>query len=65
VLFSLDAFAGGFIVQSLLALKPFEKFDLSPFSGLPLVFCGGLKIVYDIMLLFSFRHIRPLGENRR
>src|SRR5215510_9677196 len=28
-LFSLDAFAGGFVVQSLLALWLFEKFDLS------------------------------------
>jgi MFS family permease len=29
VLFSLDAFAGGFVVQSLLALWLFERFDLS------------------------------------
>ena len=29
VLFSLDAFAGGFVVQSLLALWLFEQFDLS------------------------------------
>jgi predicted MFS family arabinose efflux permease len=35
-----------------------------PFSGLPLIFCGGLKIIYDIALLFSFRHIRPPEENR-
>ena len=28
-LFSLDAFAGGFVVQSLLALWLFEQFDLS------------------------------------
>ena len=28
-LFSLDAFAGGFVVQSLLALWLFERFDLS------------------------------------
>jgi MFS family permease len=33
-----------------------------PFSGLPLVICGGLKIVYDVLLLFSFRHIRPPEE---
>lgn len=33
-----------------------------PFPGLPLVFCGGLKIAYDIALLFSFRHIRPPEE---
>ncbi len=35
-----------------------------PFSGLPLIFCGGLKIVYDVALLFSFRHIRPPEEHR-
>jgi MFS family permease len=33
------------------------------FSGLPLVACGVLKIVYDIILLVSFRHIRPPEEN--
>jgi MFS family permease len=33
-----------------------------PFSGLPLVLCGGLKIVYDLALLFSFRHIKPPEE---
>jgi MFS family permease len=32
------------------------------FSGLPLVVCGTLKIVYDIALLFSFRHIKPPEE---
>jgi MFS family permease len=32
------------------------------FSALPLVLCGALKIVYDLMLLFSFRHIRPPEE---
>lgn len=31
------------------------------FSGLPLVICGVLKIVYDITLLWSFGHIKP-GE---
>jgi MFS family permease len=35
-----------------------------PFSGLPLIFCGSLKIVYDIALLFSFSHIRPPEERR-
>ena len=30
--------------------------------GLPLVMCGGLKIVYDLALLFSFRHIKPPEE---
>jgi MFS family permease len=33
-----------------------------PFSGLPLVFCGGLKIVYDLALLYSFRHVKPPEE---
>ena len=37
----------------------------SPFSGLPLVACGVLKIVYDVILLISFRHIRPPEENER
>jgi MFS family permease len=34
----------------------------SAFSGLPLVVCGTLKIVYDLALLFSFRHIKPPEE---
>jgi MFS family permease len=33
-----------------------------PFSGLPLVLCGGLKIVYDVALLYAFRHIKPPEE---
>jgi MFS family permease len=32
------------------------------FAGLPLVICGALKIVYDLSLLFSFRHIKPPEE---
>jgi MFS family permease len=32
------------------------------FSGLPLVICGALKIVYDVALLFSFRHVKPPEE---
>jgi MFS family permease len=35
------------------------------FPGLPLVACGVLKIVYDVILLMSFRHIRPPEESRR
>src|SRR6266513_5286789 len=31
-------------------------------AGLPLVICGVLKIVYDLSLLFSFRHIKPPEE---
>jgi MFS family permease len=34
----------------------------TPFSGLPLVLCGALKIVYDLALLISFRHIKPPEE---
>jgi MFS family permease len=32
------------------------------FLGLPLILCGALKIVYDVVLLFSFRHIKPPEE---
>jgi MFS family permease len=32
------------------------------FSGLPLVICGVLKIVYDVALLYSFRHVKPPEE---
>ncbi len=34
----------------------------TPFSGLPLVLCGILKIAYDVALLFSFRHMKPPEE---
>ena len=33
------------------------------FLGLPLILCGALKIIYDIALLFSFRHIKPPEES--
>jgi Major Facilitator Superfamily len=32
------------------------------FTGLPLVVCGMLKIVYHLALLFSFRHTKPPEE---
>ena len=32
------------------------------FPALPLIVCGALKIVYDIALLYSFRHIKPPEE---
>jgi hypothetical protein len=32
------------------------------FSGLPFVVCGVLKIAYDLALLASFRHLKPLEE---
>jgi MFS family permease len=41
-LFSLDAFAGGFLVQSLLALWLFEKFDLSLEAASLFFFCSSL-----------------------
>jgi MFS family permease len=34
----------------------------SAFAGLPLVVCGTLKIAYDLLLLYSFRHIKPPEE---
>jgi MFS family permease len=36
----------------------------TPFIGLPLVISGVLKIVYDVALLYSFRHIKPPEETR-
>ncbi len=33
-----------------------------PFSGLPLVVCGCLKIGYDLALLWMFRHTKPPEE---
>jgi MFS family permease len=32
------------------------------FPGLPLIVCGTLKIVYDLALLYSFRHIKAPEE---
>jgi hypothetical protein len=34
------------------------------FSGLPLVVCGTLKIVYDLCLLMSFRQLKPPEERK-
>jgi MFS family permease len=36
----------------------------TPFSGLPLVVCGALKIIYDLLLLYSFRFVKPPEEIR-
>jgi MFS family permease len=33
-----------------------------PFAGLPLVLGGSLKIIYDVVLLYAFRHIKPPEE---
>ena len=35
------------------------------FMSAPFFIAGGLKIVYDLLLLWQFRHIRPPGEERR
>ncbi len=35
------------------------------FAGLPLVICGALKIVYDLLLLYAFRDIKPPEEQAR
>ena len=33
-----------------------------PFSALPLLICGSLKLVYDVALLYSFRHLKAPEE---
>ena len=35
-----------------------------PFSGLPLLLCGSLKIAYDLALLYTCRHVKPPEENQ-
>jgi MFS family permease len=37
----------------------------TPFSWLPLVLCGVLKIGYDVALLYSFRHVKPPEEKAK
>jgi hypothetical protein len=32
------------------------------FEASPFVICGGLKILYDLALLWTFRHVRPPEE---
>jgi MFS family permease len=34
----------------------------TPVAGLPFIACGVLKIVYDLALLYSFRHVKPPEE---
>jgi MFS family permease len=46
-LFSIDAFAGGFTVQSLLALWLFERFDLSLAAASQFFFCSGLLAAFS------------------
>jgi MFS family permease len=35
------------------------------FKAWPLIICGVLKIVYDLLLLVRFRHVKPPEEQRR
>ena len=46
-LFALDAFAGGFVVQSLLALWLFERFDLSLAAAGAFFFCSGVLAAFS------------------
>src|SRR5207244_6199671 len=46
-LFSLDAFAGGFVVQSLLALWLFERFDLSLSAASLFFFWSGVLSAFS------------------
>jgi len=46
-LFSIDSFAGGFVVQSLLALWLFEKFDLSLAAAGAFFFCSGVLSAFS------------------
>src|SRR5512134_687821 len=34
------------------------------FQAWPLLLCGGLKILYDLLLLAAFRHVRPPEERK-
>jgi MFS family permease len=49
-LFSLDAFAGGFVVQSLLALWLFEKFDLSLATAGLIFFWTGMLSAFSYFI---------------
>lgn len=49
-LFSLDAFAGGFLVQSLLALWLFERFKLSPATTGVLFFWTGVLSAFSYLV---------------
>jgi len=34
------------------------------FRAWPLLICGALKIIYDLLLLVQFRHIKPPEEQQ-
>jgi MFS family permease len=57
-LFSLDAFAGGFVVQSLLALWLFERFDLSLSAAALFFFWSGVLAAFSFpVAAWLSRHI--------
>jgi MFS family permease len=57
-LFSLDAFAGGFVVQSLLALWLFERFDLSLSAASLFFFWSGVASAFSFpVAAWLSRHI--------
>ena len=57
-LFSLDAFAGGFVVQSLLALWLFERFDLSLGAASLFFFWSGLLSAFSFpVVAWLSRHV--------
>jgi MFS family permease len=57
-LFSLDAFAGGFVVQSLLALWLFERFDLSLSAASLFFFWSGLLSAFSFpVAAWLSRHV--------
>jgi MFS family permease len=58
VLFSLDAFAGGFVVQSLLALWLFERFDMTLASASLFFFWSGVLSAFSFPVAARIaRHI--------
>ncbi|MBM3950206.1 MAG: MFS transporter [Rhodospirillales bacterium] len=57
-LFSLDAFAGGFVVQSLLALWLFERFDMSLAAASAFFFASGVLAAFSFpVAAWLARHI--------
>ena len=62
-LFSLDSFAGGLAVQSMLALWLFERFELSLAAASVFFFWSStLGAFSNLALLYAFRHVRPPEE---
>src|SRR5437773_8048071 len=55
-LFSLDAFGGGFIVQSLLALWLFEKFQLSTAVAGTIFFWTGVLSAFSYLVAARIAH---------